>query len=185
MKRLRTLSVAILIALQSTTVYAYSPTDLEMVTEPVAAMKAIGHGNSAVTRAEFVSMIADQLFSEGAKNGCFMKIDPIPPTPFTLLFTDVRSDDAYAKQLCVAMHNGIIQGYSDGSFHPNQPINMAEAAKVLAKAFHLNTYEGARTWYMPYVDALERMHAMPSGIHSLAEYPTGEQLMEVIAAVAR
>lgn len=60
---------------------------------------------------------------------------------------------------------GILQGYADGTFRPNQPVNRAEAVKILVaplvKPDELATYSSASVfsdvasdaWFKPYVEA--------------------------------
>ena len=72
---------------------------------------------------------------------------------------------------------GIFHGYSDGSFRPFQPINRAEATKVilLALSYGLSGNNGSNlgfsdvdpnAWYMPYLRAAQALgiiHGYPDG----------------------
>ena len=117
-----------------------------------------------VTRAEFIKTMIDSLYPQEKINQCFRKLSP---SRYTLLFTDVSIDESYAPELCVAMRLGIVQGYGDGSFHPNRPVNFAEAAKIITRSHLISPVAGLpddAPWFARYVYALEERGAMPSSI---------------------
>ena len=87
-----------------------------------------------LTRAAFTKIIVEQMFPASALDTCFAKLSP---SKYNLLFTDVPRDAAYGRELCLAMRSGLVRGYSDGSFRPDQRINFAESAKILSRAFNL------------------------------------------------
>ncbi|MFA5843004.1 MAG: septal ring lytic transglycosylase RlpA family protein [Candidatus Gracilibacteria bacterium] len=55
-----------------------------------------------------------------------------PPTP-TLYFSDVQQDDWFFPYIQTAYEKGIVNGYDDGSFAPENTVNLAEALKMLIK----------------------------------------------------
>jgi len=77
-------------------------------------------------------------------------------------FTDVKSSDWHWKYVEKAYELGIISGYTDGTFLPNQNINRAEAVKIIIGGFGVFTddnYEkvfddvSSEDWFFPYVMA--------------------------------
>ncbi len=56
---------------------------------------------------------------------------------------DVERESEYFKAVDVFTSEGIIQGYDDGTFKPNQPINRAEALKIVLIAFQLENSKQA------------------------------------------
>lgn len=52
-------------------------------------------------------------------------------------FSDVSSDAWYKKYVAFAEKNGIVGGYNDGTFRPNQFITRAEIAKITVKAMEI------------------------------------------------
>ncbi|NBD27861.1 S-layer homology domain-containing protein [Paenibacillus glycinis] len=75
-----------------------------------------------VTRAEFATMVARALGVTGKKGA---------------LFSDVSST-SYAADAIETLHAmGLINGYGDGKFKPNQIVSRAEIATILAKATKL------------------------------------------------
>lgn len=66
-------------------------------------------------------------------------------------FPDVRGD-WYAKYVCLAKEEGIIEGYSDGRFRPDQNVNMAEALKMGIESFPVSVGSASNPWYQKYID---------------------------------
>jgi hypothetical protein len=50
-------------------------------------------------------------------------------------FKDVEADDWFAPWVCMAKTEGIVSGYEDGTYKPDQEINFVEASKILSLAF--------------------------------------------------
>jgi hypothetical protein len=71
-------------------------------------------------------------------------------------FTDVAADQWYAKYVCFAKDQGILSGYSDGSFKPSQSINIAEALKITLETYFPGEFEvSTDPWYQKYWDYAE------------------------------
>lgn len=75
-----------------------------------------------VTRAEFAKMVVKMLMLQEEKE------------LQASMFTDVSTDDWFANVVATAYKAGIIKGYPDGTFRPNQPITRQEMAAMLARA---------------------------------------------------
>jgi len=56
---------------------------------------------------------------------------PLVQTTCGKPFTDVVIEAWYCPYVQIAKNNGIVGGYDDGSFKPNNPINLAEAIKII------------------------------------------------------
>ncbi|WP_254790368.1 Ig-like domain repeat protein [Paenibacillus sp. OK003] len=79
--------------------------------------------NTTVTRAEFAVMLMNALKPQFQSEGA------------ALTFTDEPQIAAWAREaVAQAVTAGIITGYQDGAFHPNDPITRAEMAVMLAKS---------------------------------------------------
>ena len=78
----------------------------------------------ATTRAQFASMIANAMGYEA---------DP----DVASMFPDVADDFWGKAAINFCAQNGIIEGYDDGTFKPNQTITRQEAAAILNNAFDL------------------------------------------------
>ncbi|WP_276355730.1 S-layer homology domain-containing protein [Cohnella caldifontis] len=78
------------------------------------------HPDASITRAEFAAIVTRALGIQGVTHKG--------------IFTDVASENWYAGAVQAAADYKLIEGYSDGSFRPNQKITRQEAAAVLARA---------------------------------------------------
>ena len=81
--------------------------------------------NGSTTRAEFASMIAKAMGYESE------------PSDSDTMFPDVANDFWAKAAINFCAQNGIIEGYDDGTFKPNQTITRQEAAAILNNAFDL------------------------------------------------
>jgi 3',5'-cyclic AMP phosphodiesterase CpdA len=75
------------------------------------------HPNEQVTRAEFATMLAKAFGLKGSSSSAF---------------SDAKGHWA-SEAIAALQANGIITGYSDGTFHPNQAISRAEIVAMLAR----------------------------------------------------
>ncbi len=92
--------------------------------------------NNTVTRAEFVKMVL---------KGLSYNVYSIQ----SAAFTDTEASDWYYSYVSFAHSKGFIDGYSDGSFHPNEPITRAEAIQILINtAGFLGGYDSSEVNHM-------------------------------------
>ncbi len=88
----------------------------------------------------------------------------------TSLFSDVSPKEWFAPYICTAQKSGIIHGYSDKTFKPNKPINVAESAKIITLAHNLpdihtieqniHKYSNNPQWFTKYIIALRNENAI-------------------------
>jgi len=98
-----------------------------------------------------------------------------------IVFSDVPRDTWFAPYVCIAKENAIIQGYPDGSFRPEREINVAEAAKIIAKKYNLAKEDpNAGAWYQPFVQGLAAKDAIPLSIQRFDEFVTRGEMAEMI-----
>ena len=67
-------------------------------------------------------------------------------------FSDVDGAEWYAKYICFAKVYNIVGGYSDGSFKPDQSINIAEALKITLETYFDSIPSASGEWYQKYWD---------------------------------
>lgn len=80
-------------------------------------------------------------------------------------FSDVKTSDYAANEINTLYSNGIIQGYSDGTFKPRNTVNRAELLKLLIAGLHSSENKGEKgcfpdvsdDWYSPFVCAAKRL----------------------------
>ena len=81
------------------------------------------HPNGEITRAE-VAAIFFRLLRDDVRSANFTTYNP---------YTDVSADKWYNNPISTMSRLGIIKGYPDGTFRPNDPITRAEFAAIAAR----------------------------------------------------
>ncbi len=109
--------------------------------------------DDSVNRAEFTKLIIETFLKE--------KLHTTDTTE--LSFSDTPEGSWYMRYLRTAVASNLIQGYSDNSFKPANPVTFAEAAKILARISSPDTAQG-NPWYEPFVQDLEVEKAIPPTI---------------------
>lgn len=92
--------------------------------------------DAVLNRAELVKIIIETVYSAEEIDACLSQ--NIQPSWTYVHFPDVLVSDWFAKYVCMARANGIVQGYPDGSFRPSQEVNRAEALKIVFEALSQN-----------------------------------------------
>lgn len=135
---------------------------------------------SPINRAEFTKIIINSYFSTD---------DIINCDRTQLNFPDVPQEAWFTPYVCVAFAEGIIQGFPDGSFKPEQEINFVEGAKIIAEADSANgqflktidPQDPTDPWYKRYVDYLS--FQIPLDIISFNHKLTRGEMAEIIHRV--
>lgn len=99
---------------------------------------------------KYVETMANKLIVEGYENGTFGPDRSITRAEFATVivralglsgkkapaasFHDVRSNDWFADAVAAAVEAGIVKGYEDGTFRPNQVITREELAAMVVRA---------------------------------------------------
>lgn len=102
-----------------------------------------------VNRAEFLKILIATKFSNnqieiGIKN----------------CFSDV-TDQWFAKYICLAKSNNIVDGYPDTTFRPANNINLAEALKIILETYEIQVEHNPQlAWYEPYYLKAKENHLM-------------------------
>ena len=106
--------------------------------EPVSSMANGGYiagypdgtfgGGKDITRAEFVTMLVNFM---GVSEG-------------TATFSDVKESHWAYKFIATASSNGLVSGYPDGTFRPDQSITRAEAASIINRILNRGVNETSR-----------------------------------------
>ncbi len=132
-----------------------------------------------MTRAAFVAFMVHETHTRKSLDSCLSKLSP---SNYRLLFTDVSRDHEYAKELCVAMREGMIRGYRDGSFRPDTLITFAEASKILVRGYDIfpaSWYPVSEPWYFGYVTSMEYRGAIPPSIDGLQDTINDDEALEM------
>lgn len=139
-----------------------------------------------INRAEFTKIVVEATRTT-ADNGLCMEGFANADGSYKNLFTDVLAPQGneqplwYLNYICYAKTEHLINGYADGSFKPNDEINFAEAAKILANAFQLGAdFPANQVWYKIYVDVLAYQKAIPTTIKQFNQKITRGEMAEMV-----
>ncbi|MFA6523363.1 MAG: beta-propeller domain-containing protein [Candidatus Peribacteraceae bacterium] len=97
----------------------------------------------------------------------------------TKCFPDVQ-EQWYATYVCTAKAENIIDGYDDGLFRPERPVNIVEAAKIFSLAYEQDVEASGGEWYVPYMRALENSRAIPPSASKLESSLTRGEMAELM-----
>lgn len=92
-----------------------------------------------VNRAEFLKIILESINADLATT--------VTPTGFS----DVDETAWYAPYVRFAKYYGIVRGYEDNTFRPEQLVNFAESLKIAYEAFGVETVNAGSEWYDRYL----------------------------------
>ena len=114
-----------------------------------------------ITRAEACTIFF-RLLTDSSRDYYFSK---------THDYTDVNAGDWFNNAISTLSNAGIVTGYNDGTFRPNQPITRGEMAKIIANFANLNKGTKSFTdlsghWSKSYVE-------LAAGNGWIAGYPDG------------
>lgn len=123
-----------------------------------------------ITRAEFLKTILA------------LQVNQAPDAPSTPCFNDVASTAWYAPYVCAGKEDGLTKGYTDGSFKPDQPINVVEASKLITAALTLAPTAATQgtEWYSASLETLGDLNAYPDTLHYLNENLTRGEVAEIL-----
>jgi hypothetical protein len=168
----------------------FEPTMQPSLSAPANAAATLGDerlklldGAMTLTRAQFTQMLIGSLYPASVYERCLGRIVYRDDPHYKLLFADMGISHPAAKEVCMAMRTGLVRGYEDGTFRPDQPINFAEASKLLSKVFAFTpfpTNDPKITWYRPYVDALALRNLIPQTVVSFSAQVTADDLREML-----
>ena len=137
-------------------VFAYSNEPLNAGSEIINVIKLfeIANGDEngnmnydkEVTRAEFVKMAINASTNKEAAANIKLNIS---------LFPDVKNSYWGSGYISVAVNNGLVTGYSDGTFKPNNAVTLEEAVTIVLRLLVVYTSLSLME-YSPYVPILVR-----------------------------
>lgn len=95
-------------------------------------------------------------------------------------FSDVSSTAWYAKYIFLAKREGIITGYPDGTFKPDQTVNVAEALKITLETYFDDIPDVDGAWYQKYWDFASTHNYLVPEWYSIENQLTRGQMAELI-----
>ena len=146
MKKILSIMLMLAMVFSMTSVFAYTDTD-DVAVSILSELDIINgyedgtfRPEGTVTRAELAKMIIHAMD----------KADVAEILKGETRFSDISVDAWYTGVVNVAVNNGFINGYPDGTFKPDQKVTFAEAATMIVKALGYTDLNG--TWPTNYID---------------------------------
>ncbi len=101
-------------------------------------------------------------------------------------FSDVNPRQWYAPFVCAAKRRGIVSGYPDGTFQPEQNVNTAEALKIVLLAYGREIPESTGSqWYEAYASILDEEDILPRHSYLPWEDLSRQRAADLIARFVR
>jgi hypothetical protein len=143
------------------------------------------HPEHGLTRMDLIRSIVLDVYGNDVRNDCYNRIAPRNPYTFTHLFTDIAVTNYSAREICVGMLVGIVEGNPDGSFGSLQTANLVEVAKVVTKAYGIAPKPSLRLqsgipWHEPFWYALAKRNAIPDTVKSRDAVITRGEYAEIL-----
>lgn len=149
---------------------------------------------------EAISYAVDKGMVKGYEDGTFKPLEPMNRAEFlkvllgdkdvsevnTNCFPDVDPNAWFAPYVCLAKEEGMISGYPDGTFHPENNVSLPEVAKIMTGYYELvpSVYDPQAPWYMSYLSALESGGYLPETVQSIGQPMARDEIVELIWRIA-
>lgn len=143
------------------------------------------HAELPISRQDVVVSVVRDVYKNDIRPDCFDHISGELPATFSHLFTDVSLSNAQAKEICVGMFVGLVEGQRDGSFMPQASANLVDVAKVVTKAYGIAPLPSLRVqsgipWHEPFWFALAKRNAIPETVKSRSSMLTRGEFAEIL-----
>ncbi len=127
--------------------------------------------DATINRAEFAKILVEARFAE-----------KLPSDLTESCFPDFESTEWFARYVCTAREQGILGGYPDGTFRPADPVNLAEALKIIVASFGWTVSDPAagEAWYAPYQAKAAKLQILPADFAEPSDVLTRGQLAELV-----
>lgn len=139
--------------------------------------------DNKINRAELLKIIIESKFSDDeidnalneyrAKNYWYVDLK------------DVDIDSWYGSYVRIAIQEGIIEGYSDGTFKPSQNVNFVEALKIVLKTYNIDYTENTTPWYKGLVEKGAELNLNPLDITAFNLNITRAQMADLITRILK
>lgn len=104
------------------------------------------------------------------------------PSNGSIIKYDFGNRHEFARYICYAKEEGLLQGYPDGTFQPESPITVGEASKIISNAYGFTDLDSGPEGdvFKPFVDVLGEKHAIPTSIVSIGSELKRGEMAEII-----
>ncbi len=138
--------------------------------------------DQTINRAELTKIIVGAAYESILNAACVSQY--LSPNDENIFFPDVFRGDWFSSFICMAKVMNVVNGYPDGTFQPANEVNFVEAAKIIVLAFGFEVGEN-RIWYMPYIEKLEELNAVPGTISGYDAKLTRGEMAYIIMMILK
>ncbi len=125
---------------------------------------------ATINRAEFAKMIVTSLYAEEK----IAKCEPVRD------LKDISRADWYFQYVCMAVREGILHGYPDGTFGAGNMVNFAELSKMIVGAYDMEMVIDGPEWYRGYFNSMTKYNAWPPTVIDAGHQVTRGELAEIL-----
>lgn len=135
--------------------------------------------DKCVNRAEMVKLVLENLFILDDEISSDESIESVSSDSIVLEYKDITDLTAwYVPYLEVATEVGIIQGYPDKTFRPDNCVNRVEAVKIVMETYSISAYSGGDSmfvdtpedeWFYSYLYSAKKNNILP--VNHVTELP--------------
>lgn len=136
-----------------------------------------------LTRGAFVMIVTSaRVLDPKATGSCLAEYDYFADRDANVFFSDVPRTHDFARNICIAKRRGIVDGYPDGTFRPDQLITLPEATKILSSVFLGSVKDDTDPdhWFEQYLSWMTTLKAVPPSARSLDHHVTRGEAAEMI-----
>lgn len=124
--------------------------------------------NDTINRVELLKILVESEFRQ------------IPECQRNFYYTDTIKEAWYQRYVQIGSCLGIVQGYPDSTFQPDQNVTLPEASKMISESFQFNNEVPGEVWYEGPINNLAYRGALPTTISNLTSALTRGQIAEII-----
>lgn len=106
--------------------------------------------NDPINRGQFIKIVIGAIYKKEDIDGCANHYG----FNNSNLFLDIDSTNTFVNYICVAKTRNIVNGYTDGTFRPDEYIDSFQAGKVLVNAFNIKIDNFTPSKLSDYLNAL-------------------------------
>ena len=134
-----------------------------------------------VNRAEALKIILSSKNHLDEEKGLGKEIDFSKYSTDGKAFRDVRVSDWFDEYIAYSKEEGIVSGYSDGLFRPQQTVNLVETLKITFGVYEIPLWGGATDpWYKIYMDKGYELGLIGGGLENPDQKLTRAELADIV-----
>lgn len=180
MKKLFSLIMLSLLSIHTVGAVSFSDTNLSWYRHSIETLAQEGiisgygdgrfWGDNTITRAEILKILF------GAKG-------IQPPLHAESCFSDIKKDKWYHWYICEWVKLGVVKGFDDGTFKPDNPVTVLEALAMSLRIYGLTPSNMSTPWYLSYQEFANTNRILETSSYSITSPMTRGKASELILRV--